>query len=183
VKSISSSKGYYWQWHTRIGTIGVDSFKSRPRFGHRRGRCLEHEFRFAVSRSWTLELSTSGKSYRELVDAPKELENLDWVIDEFDSNFNALAVASLRYHQKWSVCQSHQRYEDLITRLTEPRPEVADSEDERATLRSWDFPRAQNASPAVRELLDRYGIREQEYLCRMDIARHDFVDIMRELWS
>lgn len=138
---------------------------------------------------WLL-FATRGKTYRELVGAPKDLDSTDWIIDEFDHNFNALAVASLHYHLDFSECDNESRrekYEDLIARLGEPGPEMCDSPAEEAVL----FPSGrdiaewvnQPKTPQQRALLDRYRQRTVDHRDRIQQARHDFVDIMPELWS
>jgi hypothetical protein len=194
----------YHYWDTRFGSIGVDTFSQKPhavrkRFGVKRGRRQEIEVRIPLTPKWTLELSTKGKSYRELVGAPKYLENLDWIIDEFDSSFNDLAVASLRYHMDHAVtyCDPEMRakYQDLIDRLLEPAPGT--TEDESAAIDTWDLfgdlmygadggvvGRAVTECPeAASEAFDSWRARCEEWENRQLRARHDFVDIMRELWS
>jgi hypothetical protein len=129
------------------------------------------------------------KSYRELVEAPEYLENLDWIIDEFDSSFNDLAVASLKYHLDFSICDNESRrekYEDLIERLSEKDAEFTDEEIEIIHARdTGDFAVDINRerTPEEKAVYDAYWKRDEEYHARINQARHDFVDIMRYLWS
>lgn len=145
---------------------------------------------------WCIEFRRQNKDYADLVGyrAP----SMDWIIDEFDSSFNDLAVASLRYHMDYSVCycepDTRAKYEDLIRRLTEPRPSF--TEEELAILHppGWtiqdDFERTSDgyarlrpASEEKHAVYEAFGKRETEWLKRELQARHDFVDIMRGLWS
>jgi hypothetical protein len=137
---------------TRFGTISIDRHYHRQplsqwRLG--RGRHRECILRIPLP-GWIIEVR-SKPNYRKLVGAPKYLDKLNWIIDEFDLSFNALAIASLRYHLDYSHCDNEDRrefYEELINRLSEPHTDTGGDEDDRT-----------------------------------DRARHDFVDIMHELWS
>jgi hypothetical protein len=185
---------YHHYWYGRFGHIGVDRFHREG--GYSRGRCREHILRIPVSRSWNIEISTAGKSYRELVDAPKELENLSWVLDEFDANFNDLAVASLRYHLDYSVVNNEDRrqgYENLIARLSEPEPSTTADEDramatwepftEAVTVNGSTRHQVTECPPLASAAYDSWQERIDAWTVRIDQARHDFVDVMRCLWS
>ena len=157
------------------------------RWGHSRGRLTEHVWQMPLWR-WDVTVHGRGKSYRELTGFPKY--SIDWILDEFDSSFNDLAVASLRYHLGFSVCDNEDRrpkYEDLIERLTEPRPRF--TEEELAILRTGrtieeELDALNERTPPDRSAVyDAYRAREDAYLERIRQARHDFVDIMPELWS
>lgn len=67
-----------------------------------------------------LRLYKDGMSYAEAVGFDKDI-TVDWIIDEFDSSFDALAVASMKYHMDWSVavCPPERRavYEKLIEKF------------------------------------------------------------------
>ena len=135
-------------------------------------------------------------TYGEVVDAPPRFTDaaFDWVIDEFDDSFNDLAIASLRYHQDWSInfCDDERRarYQDLIDRLSEPLLGFAD--EERAVFAAAgdrlvrvDGRRSMLRPPTARER-DAYAAHRQRTAAweqRMGEARRDFVDIMPELWS
>ncbi|GAA2440490.1 hypothetical protein [Mycolicibacterium llatzerense] len=157
---------------------------------YERTRTRGHQIAMPIGFGHRLLLTTRGRSYRELVGAPKDLDDTDWIIDEFDHNFNALAIASLRYHLDFSVCDNSDRrevYEDLIARLAEPPPDFADTPEEEAIatpprdgLREW-FNRER--SPEYLALSARYRKREADYQSRIQQARHNFVDIMPQLWS
>lgn len=158
-----------------------------------RSRTKAVELRVPLSKRWQLWFSTPGKSYLTLVGAPKYLRDVDWILDEFDSSFNELAAASLRYHLDYSVCDNEDRrtqYEDLIKRLTEPEPDTTDEES--AAIATW-HPLTQQdekgrhtlteCPPAAAAAFDTWQSREEAWRARIDQARHDFVDIMRNLWS
>ena len=182
---------YHYYLYTRVGCVGVDRF-SHKGYGLSRGRCRQYELRLPLTWRWTLHLSTRGKDYLTLVGGPKELRNINWVIDEFDASFNNLAVASLRYHLDWSVCDNsdrRQEYEDLINRLSEEPPDPTPEED--AAIDTWDpftvkegeHYRMTDCPPAAAAAFDSWQSREDEWIKRINRARHDFVDIMRGLWS
>lgn len=138
----------------------------------------------------------SGRRPRDLVNVPGYLSNLDWVIDELDSSFNALAVASLRYHLDHSILDNEDRrahWEALIERLDEPYPVITDLDgylldDGTAEPR---FTPAGNGyytstfepSDQMRDLLDRQQEAERQWQNRIQRARHDFVDVLPWLWS
>jgi hypothetical protein len=193
---ISHDPRYWSRFFTPLGSFGVDSFREQDEPGLSRGRCREWEFRIPLTRKWQINLSTNGKDYLTLVKGPKYLKNLNWILDEFDSSFNDLAIASLRYHLDFSVCDtSAQRdvYEDLIARLGEAPPEFTD--EEMAVLhppgwrRSDDFEERdghiylKESTPEEKAIYEAHWKLEDEYHARINQARHDFVDIIGNLWS
>ncbi|AZS07403.1 hypothetical protein PBI_DUKE13_63 [Mycobacterium phage Duke13] len=188
-------QGWY-RVDTPIGSFGIDHHRSVTESWLSRGRCRQWDLRIPVTKDWQIHLSTPGKDYLTLVEGPDYLRNLNWILDEFDSSFNDLATASLRYHLEYSVCDNEdqrERYEDIIARLNEPCPKY--TEEEEVILhppgreRGDDFElRGDGAvifksSPERRDVYAAYRQREEEWLARVDQARHDFVDIMRYLWS
>lgn len=177
----------YHTWYARCGSVGVDTFAPsvKSRFSLSQGRCREWELRLPLTRKWTLELSTKGKDYLTLVNGPKYLRNLNWILDEFDSSFNNLAIASLRYHLDYSVCNNSDvrvKYEDLIARLSEDSPGLTPEQSEAAL--SITFPMTSSSlTQEQHAALDAVRENESMWQERIDKARHDFVDIMRGLWS
>ncbi|KXO99412.1 Uncharacterised protein (plasmid) [Tsukamurella tyrosinosolvens] len=136
-------------------------------------------------------------TYGEAVGAPPYLRDpaFDWVIDELDSSFNALAIASLKYHCDWSICdigdERRTKFRQLIVRLQEPAPTYTEAE-----MAVFDAagPRFRHSrvggpvtmrpsTPAEREAHEDWRAREAAWEERLDQARRDFVDVMRELWS
>ncbi len=109
-----------------------------------------------------------------------------FVLDEFDHHFNEMAIASLQYHlSEDCVADFEDRrddYEKLIERLSEPFPDLCDNDEERAIRGEWPFGGTEK-SPELRALFDRYHQREEDWTERQQKARHDFIDILRELWS
>ncbi|WP_280389828.1 hypothetical protein [Nocardia wallacei] len=175
-------------WSASISTYYQEM--DGKRWGHARGRCREDVW-WVPFFKWTIKVEGRGKSYRELVDAPKYLKNLDWIIDEFDASFNDLAIASLRYHMDHSVAycdpERRARYKDLIERLSERKPRVADTPEKRAIIAAhWDAHGLDGinlAAPDIDAIHDDYWEREKAFHERIQQARHDFVDIMPGLWS
>jgi hypothetical protein len=144
----------------------------------------------------SISIYVLDKSYARLVGFPY---GIDWVLDEFDSSFNELAIASLRFHLDYSHCDKEERrpvYEDLITRLGEPAPDIGETRRERTRLdehcsdidglfepMAGGYSRMRPTPPDIKAIFKRHRLVEEAYNARIDQARHDFVDIMRELWS
>lgn len=181
-----------YHWYTRLGNIGLYTFRVTPMW-FSRGRCKELCFRVPLLR-WTLDFSTKGQDYLTLVGGSPQLRHLDWIIDEFNASFNNLAVASLRYHLDWSVCDNSERrdvYENLICRLSEPCPDPTAEED--AAIEAWNPILVRDVEtgrshltecpPITNNAYKSWQAREDEWERQIDQARHDFVDIMRGLWS
>ena len=177
-------------------SAGVNSYRRVTRQGFLRGRCRERELRVPLVKDWQFEFSTRGQDYLTLVGGPKYLKNLNWILDEFDASFNDLAIASLKYHLDFSVCDNEDRrelYEDLIARLGEDPPTFTD--DEMAVLRppGWTFEDGyekvdggylvRKTTPERKVVYAAFRQREAEYHERIQRARHDLVDVMRQLWS
>lgn len=186
----------WWMFDTPIGLIAVDYHRSVTKQGLSRGRRREWDLRIPLTKKWQIHLATPGKDYLTLVGGPKYLRNLNWIIDEFDSSFNDLAIASLRYHLDYSVCDNEHRrpvYEDLIFRLSLREPTFTDEEMAILHPPGWTFEDdverrdgrtyLKPASGEVAAIYEAQRKREDEYYEQMDQARHDFVDIMRALWS
>lgn len=191
-KIVNISNDYGWH---HIGIAGRyiivhEHYNGDQRWSWHRARCEERVLRIPVGK-YDLEFHSKGKSYLELVDGPEYLNDLNWILDEFDSSFNDLAISSLKYHLGYSICDksSHREtFEGLIERLGEDHPNVAKNEEEEEILRnsprSWhkDFDPNQR-DPRVDEIYDDYNRRVLEYEQRINQARKDFVDIMPYLWS
>lgn len=174
-----------------FGTLQFhEHYDWEKRFGVETGRCKEKELRIPIGK-YALELATPTKSYLELVDGPDYLNNTSWILDEFDSSFNDLAISSLKYHLDFSICDNSDRrekYEDIIARLKEDHPHVCDTPEKHDIWEehfkgklsdSINKPR----SPEIKAISDDYHRRSKEHFDRQQQARHDFVDIMPELWS
>ena len=174
-----------------FGTLQFhEHYDWEKRFGVETGRCKEKELRIPIGK-YALELATPTKSYLELVDGPEYLNNTSWILDEFDSSFNDLAISSLKYHLDFSICDKSDRrekYEDLIARLGEEGPDVVDTPEKQAI---WDEHYGDDTvgninkekPEALREIFNDYRKRTKEHFERQQQARHDFIDIMPELWS
>jgi hypothetical protein len=125
--SAISTNEYAKHLYTPLGAVSVDRYESKfkPRWDFSRGRVQERIIRVPLTKTHTLELNSRGKSYLDLVGAPEFLKSMDWIVDEFDASFNALATASLRYHMDHAVtyCSDERRaeYQDIIDRLNPPK--------------------------------------------------------------
>lgn len=184
--------GAYWahknsyQVHAPFGGVGVDHHRKVTKPWLSRGRCLEWELRIPLTSNWQIHLETPGKDYLTLVKGPKYLRNLSWILDEFDSSFNALATASLRYHLDWSVCDNsdlREKYEDIIERLNEPMADFTDEESAIVHPPGWRLSMINEKNPEQDAVYAAYWQRQKEHDQRIAQARHDFVDIMSYLWS
>lgn len=146
--------------------------------------------------SWCVDICRTNKEYADLVGY--KAPSINWIIDEFDHSFNDLAVASLRYHMDHSVCycedDRRDTYQDIIDRLNEPCPDFTAEEMAILEPPGWTFEdeleplgdgtsRLKPATPERREVFGAYRLREDAWYERQDKARHDFVDVMRGLWS
>ncbi|WP_043654396.1 hypothetical protein [Nocardia thailandica] len=183
----------------RLGWMSIQThypeWSTGSRWSHSRGRLTEHVWCIPLWR-WDIELHGRGKTYRELTGLPPM--SLDWILDEFDASFNDLAIASLRYHMDHSVvqCPPERRahYQELVDRLSEEPPRFTDAElailypPGRTSEDYWEVlpnglrrmipqtPEEEAVHEALRERTAAYNERIRQ-------ARHDFVDIMPELWS
>ncbi|MFD3594296.1 hypothetical protein ACFWU5_16355 [Nocardia sp. NPDC058640] len=178
-----------------IETAYPEDRAGSSRWFHGRGRCDEHVWSFPLW-GWTVKVYGRGKSYRKLTGLPKY--SIDWIIDEFDASFNDLAVASLRYHMNFSVCwcsdEQRTTYMDLVARLTEPAPTFTTAEMGILNPPGWTFEdeferppngncRMRESTPEQKTIYAAFREREHAYNERIRQARHDFVDIIPELWS
>ncbi|CAM4031069.1 hypothetical protein TSST111916_18905 [Tsukamurella strandjordii] len=144
-----------------------------------------------------LEFDRRHLTYGEAVGAPTYLRDpaFDWVIDEFDHSFNALAIASLTYHCDWSICdigdERRTEFQQLIARLEEPTPEYTDGEQTISDAAGDLFPEVKVGeavtmrpfTPAEHAAHEAWQVRVAEWEHRIDEARRDFVGVMRYLWS
>lgn len=132
------------------------------------------------------------KTVKTLSTPAKELGlkdiNVDWIIDEFDSSFNDLAIASMKYNMDWSLtsCSQEQRkiYEDLIKRLTFPIHEFTEEEVKQLEnhYQTDDFNHSSSCE-SCSKIFDSSRKRKDEYYKNLNKARKDFVDIIPTLWS
>ncbi|MBF6540722.1 hypothetical protein IU418_26300 [Nocardia farcinica] len=186
------------RWWLSIQTHYPDP-DGEPRWGHARGRCREHVWLMPLG-LWDITLHGRAQPYWKLVGFERK-PSVDWMLDEYDSTFNEFAAASLRYHLDFACTDNESRrglYEDLIARLTEPfepfTPEELTELRESSRPAGGDFiplepgnPKAgyrmRDFSDREREIFEISRQRELEWKARNDQARHDFVNIMRHLWS
>lgn len=106
--------------------------------------------------------------------------SLDWVIDEFDSSFNQLAIASLKYHLNYAVTSVDTAtaaiYHDLIVRLDAHYNSVMTDEEVEIINES-------NDKELVDKTVEAYRARKEVQELDGLQARRDFVEIMGGLWS
>lgn len=120
------------------------------------------------------------QTYAEAVKFPY---SLDWVLDEFDSSFNELAAASLRYHMDYAVTycspERREKYEKLIERLLPPPIELPKDyvqHDHESFQDFMDCDVCEIQSEKINALQD-------ERKKKVEAARRDFLDVVPELWS
>lgn len=177
------------------------------KFVRTRGRTQGLVIHVRVPYGFGLTWHAPGLPYWKLVGFERK-PSVDWMLDEYDSSFNEFAAASLRYHLDFSVVDNSTNverralYEDLIARLTEPRPRF--TREEMDELKAIDAaeeaagvplfipmePGNRKAGYTMRpsseredEIHDAQQARDDAYHARIQQARHDFVDIMPGLWS
>lgn len=116
-----------------------------------------------------------------------------WIVDEFDSSFDQLAMGSLRYHLYHSVASNEGEYGDKLKALLD------DFEALKIRNRSlWDSEEWREHSEAEHPGDEFYGplscgdcsdfireltAREDEWLKEQAALRHRFIDILPGLWS
>ncbi|WP_040828965.1 hypothetical protein [Nocardia jiangxiensis] len=183
--------------YTRFGSISIDKYGRTldKWWKYSRNRIEGHSLRIRIWK-FSVDIDTPGKSYVELTGCPDY--SLGWILDEFDSSFNDIAIASLKYHQSYSVCycdpERFAKYQDLIDRLGEPGPRFTDEEMAILHPPGWTLEDELEPLPGGGALLKpsppekkavfaAYRERETEHHRRIQQARHDFVDIMPQLWS
>jgi len=152
-------------------------------------------FLLIVFRGWWFSVYTKGDSYADLVGFAA---SVDWMIDEFDATFNEYACASLRFHLNHTHLDREdrrERWEALIERLSEKRPTFTEPEmaileppgydwetDELEPLPNGRY-RLRPPTPEKEAVYEAQRLREDEYLERLRMARHDFVEEIPYLWS
>lgn len=132
----------------------------------------------------------NGMSYGEAVGMEKM--TLDWVLDEFDSSFDQLAIGSMRYHMDWAVTscspKTRELYLDLIERLEKYGNGASFSEEEIAHLGECrkireDAIEKIDKCGRCKDIYSSFSNREDEYRKIHTDVRKEFVDIMPSLWS
>lgn len=114
----------------------------------------------------------------------------DWLIDEFDSSFNSLAAASLKYHMEYAVtyCDNETRakFTDLRDRLLcpdrgieKPRPR----HDHGRTVEEALFSTSRKECVECTEYYEDHIRYKAKVDAVSEQARKDFVEIMPRLWS
>lgn len=197
-KWVSVEKRFdYIAVYTRFGSLSIDKYGDMldTWWHYERNRVEGCSLQVRLWK-FSAHIQAAGKTYVELTGCPDY--SLDWIIDEFDSSFNDLAIASLKYHQTYSVCycspERFAKYQDLIDRLSEPGPEFTDEEIATLEPPGWTFEDdleplpgegslLKESGPEKRAVYSAFRQREDEHHHRIQQARHDFVDIMPELWS
>ncbi|SEC74526.1 Uncharacterised protein (plasmid) [Tsukamurella tyrosinosolvens] len=109
---------------------------SRPYWRRPGDRDLSVESRLPLPWSLMLQLNEKQRTYSEVVGYTGP--GIDYLLDMFDPNFNALAAATLRYHLHLSVSpfqgEVRDQMQGLHDRLLEPRPRLAATDEDRETL-------------------------------------------------
>jgi hypothetical protein len=122
-----------------------------------------------------------------------------FVLDDFDHHFNKMAADSLRFHLSPQCAvdneEHRERYEGLIARLEEPEP--VPTPEEQAGIDTWKpfsdpvynstgkvvSYRLTNCPTQAKAAFDSWRSRQDEWAKQIQHARHDFVDVIPELWS
>lgn len=116
--------------------------------------------------------------------------SFQWVIDEFDSSFNTLAMASLRYHMDHAVtvCKGVRReeYQSMLDEFQELHDrEVMTREhiEHYASHRKGLIEMLRIDCDECRRHYEEYSQARDKHEDDTMAARHKFVDLMPGLWS
>ena len=131
----------------------------------------------------------NNREVEALCGIPKDW-NFMWVIDEFDSSFNTLAMASLRYHMNHSVavCAGKQRatfqspldrFEEAQHRDTSPHGYM----DHFSQHREGVIELLRLKCPECKEFQAQKDEARQKRKADINKLRHEFVNILPWLWS
>lgn len=118
-----------------------------------RGRYDEHIVMLTVF-GHAFMIETRGKSLRKLLDVARLPDDVDQIIDEFGTHFDNLAIASLRFARDMSATQC--------------TPET--------------YARYTDLIERLGKPMPPFGPRIKDWEKRIDAARHDFVDALRDLY-
>lgn len=125
----------------------------------------------------------------------------DWFIDECDSTMNSLMITSLKFHMHMLddkpvtypfEGELGDKALSIIDRLDERRPQMPDElseyylkvvHTERVEGKNFTRMIFPEKSDRLNELTRQHDIKVEEYYDRQREARHDFIDILPNLWS
>lgn len=176
---------------TRNKYYSVHLHRPRHRTDNRRRHNRLQGLDLAHTLPFGLEISVWTHRYpRDLCGIPKDYD-IDWILDEFDSSFDVLAVASLRYHLDYAITDStwkRPRYEALIRQFEQAQEarNVLLTDEEQEHLKSYTIPQLLTHGPECEPCKApqaRVMAAETESRRLQDQARHDFIEILPELWS
>lgn len=118
----------------------------------------------------------------------KSLPSRKWMVEELDDSFNQIATAAMKFKMAWHYLDEERaaKYESIIAQLNEPDPKMPE-EDKSIVDGFWrrhgfsgflaDTP------PEYDQALQRFDEQCSRRDARIQQARHDFIDILPELWS
>lgn len=163
------------------GRDGLKEYRKSHGWRNHYGRGLTQDKRTYLPKGYVLHLT------KEIQDAVKACGldfGLDWVIDEYDSSFDEVAKASLRYHlnyavtapQEGAVAALYQEYLERFESLS--RPLYSEEEYQE----SVDIARI--SSQNERDFLELIRKREDERAQEQVQVRKDFIEhVVPSLWS
>ena len=132
----------------------------------------------------------NNREVEALCGIPKDW-NFMWVIDEFDSSFDTLAMASLRYHMDYAVtlCEGERRetYQSLLEEFEEINERNTFTREHREHFDTHDSKDViaflNRRCDICDEFMDKLDAMEDKRDSDRKAARHKFIDIMPGLWS
>lgn len=165
----------------------------RPSWRRRDTRGLSVTSTLPLPGGRALRITRKRRTYAEAVDYTPP--STDALLDMLALNFDRLAAASIRHHLATAADpytgEAGRQLRDVHDRLTEPRPKLHETDEDRETKRLVDThrdptdPFGTDLPPYIRErqdaVLDRYRERQQRWLSQRDQARHDFIDQLERL--
>lgn len=179
-----------------LNDVGEVVFEGESNHGWKpqRGGLWDEAF-LGLPKDLCLHVSKDKMTYAEAVGLNEDY-SLNWIIDEFDSSFDDLAIASMRYHMDWSVAscslETRAKYESLINRFLDLRDvDALYSAEDRVHIEECvkkhegtDDPfGSRSKCDECDRIMVRVSDREDELKVERNRVRKDFVDIMPGLWS
>jgi len=116
----------------------------------------------------------------------------EYMLDMLAMNFDKFAIDALEWHlddmhRNYRVTPERKElYRDLIRRLSEKRPRVCDTPEKRELVCGTTeelLARFDGENEDANTLLEDWHRRRDEYLERIHRARHDFVDVVPQLFT
>lgn len=181
----------------RQRSLSFNTASSAKKFEVRPTRHHSKQYTFPLFKSTSLEFE-SRQPITQLVGLSSNF-SLPYLLDEFDFNFNELAIATLRYHLDYSVCDnegSREEWEQLIMDLSKEKllaPELSPAQSKHHDL-ALEHPFLDGSEPCKQDANTNLcpiceSSREANraavmaHKARTQDARARFLEVIPLLWS